>query len=74
MSLCVRVVNERKLSVHFQRKGNRGPNTEKETAFVGKKNGNCRIINENGKENEGALSDGKENDRENSGKINTKSF
>jgi hypothetical protein len=39
-----------------------------------KKNENGKIINGNGKENEGALFDGKGNGRGNSRKINTENF
>jgi hypothetical protein len=47
---------------------------EKGSGIWRKRDGNDKIINRNGKENEGALSDGKENGRGNSGKINTESF
>jgi hypothetical protein len=63
-----------KLSVHFRRKRKTRTKYEKGSGIWRKRNGNGKIINRNGKENEGALSDEKRNGRGNSGKINTESF
>jgi hypothetical protein len=65
---------KRKLSVRFRRKRKWRTKYGKESGILRKRNGNDKSINGNGKENEGALSDGKKNGRGNSGKINTKSF
>jgi hypothetical protein len=63
-----------KLSFCFRRKRKWGANYRKGSGIWRKRNKNAKIINRYGKENEGSLSNGKGNNRGNSGKINTKSF
>jgi hypothetical protein len=63
-----------KLSVRFRRKRKWRAKYEKGSGILRKQNGNGKSIKGNGKENEGALSDGNENGRGNSGKVNTESF
>jgi hypothetical protein len=63
-----------KLSVRFRIKRKWRAKYGKGSGILRKRNGNGKSINGNGKENEGALSDGNENGRGNSGKINTESF
>jgi hypothetical protein len=63
-----------KLFVRFRRKRKWKTKYEKVRGILRKRNGNDKIINGNGKENEGAFSDGRRNGRGNSGKINIESF